>query len=79
MSVHGNRIRKISFKKLQILLDSKGRKWKYLRDSGISPAIVTKMRTDRGDVSTVTIERICELFNCQPGDIMEYVPTEYKE
>lgn len=27
-------------------------------------------------VSWKTIETICTLLNCQPGDIMEYIPDE---
>lgn len=29
-------------------------------------------------VSWKTIETICELLKCQPGDILEYVPDELK-
>ena len=28
------------------------------------------------DVNTSTIIKLCELLNCQPGDIMEYVDSE---
>lgn len=79
MAVHGDRETKIKFIKLQTVLDNQGKKWQYLRDSGISPGIVNKMKTGKGDISTATIERVCELLNCQPGDIMEYVLTEDKE
>ena len=27
-------------------------------------------------VSTENLSRVCELLNCQPGDILEYVPSE---
>jgi len=27
-------------------------------------------------VSPATINKICRMLNCQPGDIMEYVPDE---
>lgn len=47
----------------------------YLRTNGISPAIVDKMLND-GDVSTVTINKVCKLLDCQPGDIMEYIPDD---
>ncbi|WP_368183508.1 helix-turn-helix domain-containing protein [Anaerotruncus rubiinfantis] len=30
-------------------------------------------------VSWKNIETICKLLNCQPGDIMEYVPEEQTE
>ena len=64
----------ISFKKLEKLLNDKGKKWQYLRDSGISPGIVAKMKDKSGHTDTRTIQKVCMLLNCQPGDIMEYVP-----
>lgn len=34
----------------------------------------------RGElVSWKTIETICKLLRCQPGDLVEYVPTELEE
>ena len=27
-------------------------------------------------VSWATVEKVCTLLNCQPGDLVEYVPTE---
>lgn len=63
---------KISFRKLGLLLESKGKKWQFLRDSGISPGIVAKMKEGTGHTDTRTIQKVCEILNCQPGDIMEY-------
>ena len=63
----------IKFDKLNELMKTKGIKKFYLRSNGISPAIVDKMLSN-GDVSTVTINKVCRLLNCQPCDIMEYVP-----
>lgn len=68
----------ITFKKLDSLMKKKGIKKFYLRSNGISPAIVDKMLSD-GDVSTVTINKVCRLLNCQPSDIMEYVPDDTVE
>lgn len=64
----------ISFNKLEMLLSKKGKKWQYLRDSGISPGIVAKIKDKSGHTDTRTIQKICKLLNCQPGDIMEYIP-----
>lgn len=64
----------ISFKKLENLLNEQGKKWQYLRDSGISPGIVAKMKEKTGHIDTRTIQKICMLLNCQPADIMEYIP-----
>lgn len=65
----------ISFDKLNYLMQKKEIKKYYLRKNGISPAIVDKILSS-GDVSTVTINKVCKLLNCQPGDIMEYIPDE---
>lgn len=69
---------KISFDKLGILLEKRGKKWQYLRDCGISPGIVAKMKNGSGHTDTRTIQKVCEIMKCQPKDIMEYVP-EAKE
>lgn len=66
----------ISFKKLEKLLYEKGKKWQFLRDSGISPGIVAKMKDKSGHTDTRTIQKVCMLLDCQPGDIMEYVPDD---
>ena len=63
----------ISFQKCEELMKNKGIKKFYLRSNGISPAIVDKMLAN-GDVSTKTINKVCLLLNCQPGDIMDYIP-----
>lgn len=60
----------ISFSKLEKLLTEKGKKWQFLRDSGI----VAKMKDRTGHTDTRTIQKVCMLLDCQPGDIMEYVP-----
>lgn len=69
----------ISFKKLGILLDKKGKKWQYLRDCGISPGIVAKMKDGTGHTDTRTIQKVCEILHCQPGQIMEYKPLSKEE
>lgn len=32
-----------------------------------------------GHIDTRTIAALCEYLNCQPGDILEYVPEEKSE
>lgn len=69
----------ISFRKLGELLERKGKKWQYLRDNGISPGIVAKMKDGTGHTDTRTIQKVCELLKCQPGQIMEYIPAAPKD
>lgn len=39
----------------------------------LSQSTLQKLRTD-GQLSWSNIETICRLLNCQPGDILEYIP-----
>ena len=44
------------------------------KDNLISQAALTKMKSGKGSIDTRTLERICALLNCQPGDFMTYIP-----
>lgn len=44
----------------------------------IGQATLTSIRNGK-PINTVTIDSICELLNCQPGDILEYVPNKKTE
>ena len=44
---------------------------------GVANVNLSKIKT--GKVNAIrfsTLEAICKVLNCQPGDIMEYVPDE---
>lgn len=43
------------------------------REKLLAEATIQTLRTG-GLVSWVNIGRICALLNCQPGDILEYIP-----
>ncbi len=61
------------YDKLFKLLKEKGiSSYKIRQENLISQAALTKMKNGTGNVDTRTLERICKLLNCQPGDIMEY-------
>jgi DNA-binding Xre family transcriptional regulator len=64
----------ISYKPLFKLLIDRGIKKSDLKDLvGISLPTLAKL--SKGEpISGTTIEKLCKYFNCQPGDIMEYVP-----
>ena len=44
-----------------------------LRKEGVNATILDKALNGSGNVDTRTINKICKLLHCQPGDIMEYV------
>ncbi len=67
----------IDFGKLFALLQSKGMNMNSLRkDKVIGVATLEKMRKGEGHVDTRSIEKLCEYLDCQPGDIMEYIPAQ---
>lgn len=65
----------ISYKKLFELMETKGIKKIDLRKSGLSPTIVDRL-VKNSNVNTSTIIELCKMLNCQPSDIMEYIPDD---
>lgn len=47
--------------------------YRIRKENLISQAALTKMKNGDGNIDTRTLERLCALLQCQPGDIMEYV------
>ena len=64
----------IKYDKLFQLLRGKGwSTYRIRKEKLISQASLQKMRKGEGHIDTRTIERLCQVLDCQPGDIMEYV------
>jgi len=65
---------KINYKKLFSLMEIKGIKKINLRnDYKIHPTTIQKIISGE-TINTDTIIILCHALNCQPGDIMEYIP-----
>ena len=43
-----------------------------LGNEGIDAKTIHRIRHDK-PLTTTTIEKICRIMNCQPGDLMEYI------
>ncbi|WP_435645722.1 helix-turn-helix domain-containing protein [Butyricicoccus porcorum] len=72
----------IRYDKLFLLVKTRGKTEYWLRQNGISPSILNKLKHQTGGLDARTIEKLCRLLECQPGDIMEYVddaPANDKE
>ncbi|MDC7290178.1 helix-turn-helix transcriptional regulator [Blautia schinkii] len=66
----------ISYKKLFSLMEEKGIKKRELREKyNISPTIISRLNNN-SNVAIDTIMYLCEILQCQPGDIVEYIPSE---
>lgn len=63
----------IKYDKLIKLMKEKGiTSYTIRRDKIIGQATYKKI-VDGGDIDTRTIAKLCQLLECQPGDILEYV------
>ena len=50
--------------------------YRIRQENMMSQAALTKMKNGGGNIDTRTLERLCKVLECQPGDIIEYVPDE---
>lgn len=66
----------IIYDKLFERLRTMGKNEYWLRLQGISPTILAKIKTRERGLDYRTINRLCKIMDCQPGDLMEYVPDD---
>ncbi len=60
--------------KLFALLKEKGYStYRIRQEKLIGQATMTAIKNGTGGLDAKTIARLCETFECQPGDLMEYV------
>lgn len=66
----------IVYKKLVKMFDEKKiTSYTIKRDKIIGQATWKKIH-ENGHIDTRTIDILCKYLDCQPGDIMEYIPDE---
>ena len=65
----------ILYNKLQDLMAKQGIKKYDLRKAGVNSQILDKALSN-GNIDSRTINKLCFLLNCQPGDFMEYVTDD---
>ena len=64
----------ISFEKLRNLLAARGITSYTMRQNGTIGQATWKKIQEGGHIDTRTINALCALLQCQPGDILEYIP-----
>ena len=70
----------LKYNKLLNLLQEKGyTTYRIRKENLMGQAALQKIRSGSGEIDTRTIAKICAKLNCQPGDIMEYVPEGYND
>ena len=69
-------IGKISYEPLWELLKDSGKNKRWLREEkGIHPTVINRL-TKNQNVAVDTIMYLCEIFDCQPENILRYVKPE---
>ena len=68
----------ISMMKVKTIMEQRNLKNFDLRKMGINGSVLDKVLSGNLDksnrVDTETINKLCKLLDCQPSDIMEYIP-----
>jgi len=66
----------MSYKPLWVLLVKRDMKKKDLMEQArLSPTIVARMSKNK-PIDGSTLERICAALQCQPGEVIEYIPDK---
>ena len=66
----------LSFEKCFALLKASNiTTYQIQREHIVASETWKKMQVGK-DINTVTIQRLCKLLQCQPGDLMEYIPED---
>ena len=63
---------------MTMLLESGWTSYKLRKEKIFSESTLTRIRNQE-PITTTTIEKICDLCDCQPGDLMHYMCTEHDE
>ncbi|MBQ7047554.1 MAG: helix-turn-helix domain-containing protein [Clostridia bacterium] len=70
----------IVYDKLFAMLKDKGyTTYKIRKTRLISEGTMTNLRNSKGGLDPKTLNRLCRALECQPGDLMEYVPDKEEE
>jgi DNA-binding Xre family transcriptional regulator len=73
--VKGGGILAIRYDKLFALLKERNiTKYQLRKEQIIGTETLEKMRKNKGNIDTRSIEKLCKYLNIQPGDIMEFIP-----
>lgn len=66
----------IVYNKLRSLMKEKGlTTYKIRKDAIISQRALSSIIHDQS-ITMETVNKLCAVLNCQPGDILEYVPDK---
>jgi len=67
----------ISYAKLLDLLSKRGyTSYRVKKEGIIGQGTLTSLKAGTGGLDAKTLNKLCRLLSCQPGDLMEYIPDD---
>lgn len=67
----------ISYAKLFLILKDKGyTTYRIRQEKLIGQGTLTALKNGTGGLDAKTIDKLCKVLECQPGDLMEYAPDK---
>jgi len=67
----------ISYDKLFEMFKKNGyTTYRIRQEKIIGQSTLTALKNGTGGLDHKTIDKLCDLFNCQPGDLMEFIKGE---
>ena len=67
----------ISYQKLFNLLKEKGyTTYRIRKEKLIGQGTLTALKNGSGGIDSKTLNRLCRVLECQPGDLMEYIEND---
>lgn len=68
----------ITYEKLFIVLEEKGHNKAWLRKNGLNANTVDWLKNNK-DIKISTINRLCNLLDCEPADILTFTKDKGEE
>ena len=53
--------------------------YRIRKDKLLGQGTLTALKSGKGGLDRNTIDKLCKLLDCQPGDLMEYIPDPVTE
>ena len=66
----------VSYKPLWKAMEEQGiSTYTLIEKYGINPRTINNLKHNKG-ITVYTLERLCNILNCKPNDILEFIPDE---
>lgn len=66
----------VSYKPLWMTMEKQGvTTYALIETHGMNPRTINNLKHNRG-ITVYTLERLCNILDCKPNDILEFIPDK---